>query len=42
MTAFELEDILINNPKWWGTDNKELYDNLIFIIGSTPFRILDK
>lgn len=32
MTAFELEDILINNPKWRGTDNKEIYDNLIFII----------
>ena len=28
----ELEDILSNNPEWWGTDNKEIYDNLIFII----------
>lgn len=32
MTEIELEDILNNNPKWWGTDNKEIYDNLIFII----------
>ena len=32
MTVFELEDILNNKPSWWGTDNKEIYDNLIFII----------
>ena len=28
----KLDDILNNNPKWWGTDNKEIYDNLIFIM----------
>ena len=32
MTTFELEDILCNNPNWWGTNNKEVYHNLIFII----------
>ena len=32
ISASELEDILNNNPEWWGTDNKEIYDNLIFII----------
>lgn len=32
MTSFELEDILNNAPKWWGTDSKEIYDNLIFMI----------
>lgn len=32
ISALELEDILNNNPKWWVTDNKEIYDNLIFII----------
>lgn len=32
MTASELKDILVNAPDWWGTDNKEIYDNLIFII----------
>lgn len=32
MTSFELEDVLNNNPNWWGTDNKEVYHNLIFII----------
>ena len=28
----ELQDILCNAPDWWGTDNKELYDNLIFVL----------
>lgn len=28
----ELEDILNNAPDWWGEDNKEIYDNLIFIM----------
>lgn len=38
MTACELEDILNNNPNWWGTDNKEIYDNLIFIIPPTKYK----
>lgn len=38
MTAFELEDILNNNPNWWGTDNKEVYHNLIFIIPPTKYK----
>lgn len=37
MTMFELEDILNNAPSWWGTDNKEIYDNLIFIIPPTKY-----
>ena len=37
MTAFQLEDILNNNPNWWGTDNKEVYHNLIFIIPPTKY-----
>ena len=37
MTSFELEDILNNNPNWWGTDDKEIYDNLIFIIPPTKY-----
>ncbi len=28
----ELIDILDNAPDWWGDDNKEIYDNLIFIM----------
>ena len=27
-----LVDILDNAPSWWGTGNKEIYDNLIFVI----------
>ena len=37
MTSSELEDILNNNPEWWGTGNKEIYDNLIFIIPPTKY-----
>ena len=37
MTTFELDEILNNNPNWWGTDNKEIYDNLIFIIPPTKY-----
>ncbi len=32
-----LEDILQNAPDQWGNDNKEIYDNLIFIISSAKF-----
>lgn len=28
----KLQDILCNAPDWWGTDNKEIYDNLIFVM----------
>ena len=28
----DLADILDNAPNWWGTENKEQYDNLIFVI----------
>lgn len=31
----ELEDVLNNYPTWWGTNNKDIYDNLIFIIPPT-------
>ena len=37
MTTSELEDALKHNPDWWGTDNKEIYDNLIFIIPPTKY-----
>ena len=32
-----LEDILHNAPEWWGNDNKEIYDNLIFIMPPAKF-----
>lgn len=28
----ELREILAHAPDWWGDDNKEIYDNLIFLI----------
>lgn len=28
---------LQNAPKWWGTDNKEVYNNLIFIMPPAKF-----
>ena len=34
-TALELENIINNSPIWWGTDNKDIYDNIIFVISPT-------
>ena len=31
-----LEDILHHAPDWWGNENKEIYDNLVFIIPPAP------
>ena len=28
----ELEELLSNAPDWWGNDNKEIYDNIIFLM----------
>ena len=28
----ELEEVLSKAPDWWGTDDKETYDNLIFVM----------
>ena len=36
-TFTELEDVLNNSPKWWATDSKEIYDNLICIIPPTKY-----
>ena len=33
----ELADILCHAPDWWGTENKEIYDNLIFILPPATF-----
>lgn len=33
----ELADILRHAPDWWGTENKEVYDNLIFILPPATF-----
>ncbi len=37
ITVKDLEDILSQAPDWWGNDNKEIYDNLIFIIPPAIF-----
>lgn len=37
LTRIELEDVLNNKPMWWGSDNKEIYDNIIFIIPPTKY-----
>ena len=38
----DLKDILLHSPAWWGSANKEKYDNLIFILSSdTPKDICD-
>lgn len=33
----DLEDILHHAPDWWGDENKEIYDNLIFIMPPAKF-----
>lgn len=33
----ELADILNNAPDWWGDNNKEIYDNLIFLFPSLSY-----
>lgn len=37
ITKDELNELLSNQPKWWGLDNKEIYDNIIFIIPPTTY-----
>lgn len=33
----DLADILRHAPDWWGTEKKEIYDNLIFILPPATF-----
>lgn len=33
-----LKDILEHAPIWWGSDDKTIYDNLIFMIAPTTFK----
>lgn len=33
----ELEEILNHAPGWWGEDDKEIYDNLIFMISPLSY-----
>lgn len=36
----KLEKILSKAPAWWGTTDKEIYDNLIFVMPSTTAEII--
>ena len=40
ITHMELKDVLEHSPEWWGTNNKEIYDNLIFIMSPTTYEII--
>lgn len=33
----ELADILANASKWWGSDDRDIYDNLIFMFPSVDY-----
>ena len=37
ITRENLEELLSNQPIWWGKDDKEIYDNIIFIIPPATF-----
>lgn len=32
ISYIELNDLINNAPSWWGNGNKEIYDNIIFIL----------
>lgn len=34
----ELNDLLSNKPDWWETGDKNIYDNIIFIIPPTTYK----
>ena len=36
----ELREILDNAPEWWGSGDKEIYDNLIFMLPPLSFDVL--
>ena len=38
ITDNELEEVLENKPVWWGTNNKDIYDNLIFIMPPATYQ----
>lgn len=39
MKDSELKDLLDHSPSWWGSDDKSIYDNIIFII--PPYTVYD-
>ena len=37
ITNESLQDVLDHAPEWWGNDDREIYDNLIFILPPVSF-----
>lgn len=37
VTQGELVEVLRNAPDWWGNDNKEIYDNIIFLMSPLSY-----
>lgn len=37
-TENELRDLLRHTPEWWGTNQKEIYDNIIFILPPATYQ----
>lgn len=37
MLQKELEELISNVPEWWGNDDKEIYDNIIFLLPSLSY-----
>ena len=37
-----INNILRNAPDWWGTDDKEIYDNLIFVMPPATAEVISK
>lgn len=37
ITSQELEELIKHSPEWWGKDNKEIYNNIIFIIPPSTY-----
>lgn len=35
----ELEELLNHAPNWWGDDNKEIYDNIIFLMPPLSYEV---
>lgn len=38
ITKEELKELLNNQSEWWGLDNKEIYNNIIFIIEPITYK----
>lgn len=38
INCIDLEELVANKPSWWNTKNKEIYDNIIFILKPHNFK----